>query len=60
MYYQGSGNLPDEPAHIKEQLSRVIVEIPKREWPQNWGSLLPDLNGICALGVGVIVLVLCW
>ena len=48
---QGSGNVPDEPAHIKEALSRVIVEITKREWPQNWSSLLPDLNSICGLGV---------
>jgi len=47
---QGSGNLPDEPVHIKEALSRVIVEITKREWPQNWSSLLPDLNSICGLG----------
>ncbi|XP_020614458.1 exportin-5-like [Orbicella faveolata] len=47
---QGSGSLPDEPLHIKEALSRLIVEITKREWPQKWGSLLPDLNSICALG----------
>jgi len=48
---QGSGSLPDEPLHIKEALSRLVVEITKREWPQKWGSLLPDLNSICALGV---------
>ncbi|KAJ7365547.1 Exportin-5 [Desmophyllum pertusum] len=47
---QGSGSLPDEPLHIKEALSRLVVEITKREWPQKWGSLLPDLNSICALG----------
>ena len=51
LFPQGSGNLPDEPAHIKEQLSRIIVEIAKREWPQKWDSLLPDLNSICGLGV---------
>lgn len=48
---QGSGSLPDEPLHLKEALSRLVVEITKREWPQKWGSLLPDLNSICALGV---------
>lgn len=47
---QGNGNLADEPTHIKEALSRLVVEITKREWPQNWGSLLPELNSICRLG----------
>ena len=51
--FKGSGNFPDEPIHIKEALSRLIVEITKREWPQKWGSLLPDLNSICGLGVWV-------
>ena len=49
--YQGSGSLPDEPFHIKEALARLVVEITKREWPQKWGSLLPDLNDICTMGV---------
>lgn len=53
---QGSGSLPDEPLHIKEALSRLVVEITKREWPQKWGSLLPDLNSICALGVSQVLL----
>ena len=52
---QGSGSLPDEPLHIKEALSRLVVEITKREWPQKWGSLLPDLNSICALGVSQVL-----
>ena len=53
---QGSGSLPDEPLHIKEALSRLVVEITKREWPQKWGSLLPDLNSISALGVSQVLL----
>ena len=53
-FVQGSGSLPDEPLHIKEALSRLVVEITKREWPQKWGSLLPDLNSICALGVSQV------
>ena len=40
-----------EPAHIKEALSWLLVELIKREWPQNWGSLLPKLNNICGFGV---------
>ncbi|XP_074630765.1 exportin-5-like isoform X3 [Acropora palmata] len=43
-------NSSDEPAHIKEALSRLVVELIKREWPQNWGSLLPELNNICGFG----------
>lgn len=44
-------NSSDEPAHIKEALSRLVVELIKREWPQNWGSLLPELNNIRGFGV---------
>jgi len=54
-FVQGSGSLPDEPLHVKEALSRLVVEITKREWPQKWGSLLPDLNSICALGVSQVL-----
>ena len=49
--FQGMVNSSDEPAHIKEALSRLVVELIKREWPQNWGSLLPELNNICGFGV---------
>ncbi|XP_075214562.1 exportin-5-like protein Ranbp21 [Lycorma delicatula] len=31
-------------AHLKDALSRVVVEMIKREWPQNWPTLLPELN----------------
>ena len=44
-------NSSGEPAHIKEALSRLVVELIKREWPQNCGSLLPELNNICGFGV---------
>ncbi|KAK2561918.1 Exportin-5 [Acropora cervicornis] len=47
---EGMVNSSDEPAHIKEALSRLVVELIKREWPQNWGSLLPELNNICGFG----------
>ena len=49
--FQGMVNSSGEPAHIKEALSRLVVELIKREWPQNWGSLLPELNNICGFGV---------
>lgn len=30
--------------HIKDALSRIIVEMVKREWPQQWPTLLVELN----------------
>lgn len=41
---------PVESAHIKDALSRVVVEMIKREWPQNWPSLLSELNGVAKNG----------
>lgn len=36
--------------HLRDALSRVIVEMMKREWPQHWPDLLPDLYAIAAKG----------
>ena len=30
--------------YVKDGLSRIIVEMIKREWPQQWPSLLTELN----------------
>ncbi|KAL0274098.1 UNVERIFIED_CONTAM: hypothetical protein PYX00_006610 [Menopon gallinae] len=30
--------------HIKDALSRIVVEMVKREWPQQWPTLLAELN----------------
>jgi exportin-5 len=30
--------------HIKDALSRIVVEMIKREWPQHWPSLLQELS----------------
>ena len=51
---QGTVAIFDEPSHLKDVLARIVVEIIKREWPQQWEQLLPSLNMICAMGVGVI------
>lgn len=40
-----------EQTHIKNALSRIVVEIAKREWPQEWQSMIADLNNIYAQGV---------
>lgn len=37
-------------AHIKDALSRIIVEMIKREWPQQWTTLLAELSDACTKG----------
>ncbi|XP_037929021.1 exportin-5-like [Teleopsis dalmanni] len=37
-------------AHLKDALSRIIVEMIKREWPQQWTSLLSELSEACTKG----------
>lgn len=37
-------------AHLRDALSRVIVEMMKREWPQQWPNLLPELFEIASKG----------
>lgn len=44
-----AGGVSDEP-HMKDALSRVIVEMIKREWPQQWNSLLSELSAACHNG----------
>lgn len=39
-----------EELHMKDALSRVIVEMVKREWPQQWASLLAELSDACSCG----------
>lgn len=48
---QGTLDILTEPAHIKDALSRIVVEIAKREWPQEWPSMMDELNNIYAQGV---------
>lgn len=44
-----AGGITDEP-HMKDALSRVVVEMVKREWPQQWPGLLGELSDACACG----------
>jgi exportin-5 len=43
--------------HIKDALSRIVVEMIKREWPQQWTSLLAELFDACLKGVAQTELV---
>lgn len=45
-------------SHIKDALSRIIVEMIKREWPQQWTTLLSELSDACSKGEAQTELVL--
>lgn len=44
--------------HNKDALSRIIVEMVKREWPQQWTTLLAELSEACSKGENQTELVL--
>ncbi|KAL1122618.1 hypothetical protein AAG570_002945 [Ranatra chinensis] len=46
----GMDSLLMEKAHMRDALSRVVVEMIKREWPQQWATLLVELNHCCQRG----------
>uniref|UniRef100_A0A0K2UPE2 Exportin 5 [Megachile rotundata] n=1 Tax=Lepeophtheirus salmonis TaxID=72036 RepID=A0A0K2UPE2_LEPSM len=52
MIRSSMGDVLSEPIHIKDGISRCIVEIIKREWPQHWPTLLAELNGCCVSEIG--------
>lgn len=35
---------------MQDGVARLIVEIAKREWPQQWPGMLNKLSNICAAG----------
>ncbi|KPJ15304.1 Exportin-5 [Papilio machaon] len=39
-----------ETGHLNDALARVIVEMIKREWPQQWPTLLAELSDACSHG----------
>jgi exportin-5 len=43
--------------HIKDALSRIVVEMIKREWPQQWPTLLAELSAACEKGLSQTELV---
>jgi exportin-5 len=46
----GVNDLIKEAVHIKDGISRIVVEIIKREWPQQWPNLLAELEVLCCKG----------
>lgn len=45
-------------SHLKDALSRIIVEMIKREWPQQWTTLLSELSDASTKGEAQTELVL--
>lgn len=55
---EGTHDILHEQTHIKDAVSRIVVEMIKREWPQQWPSLMQELSAICKLGATQSELVL--
>lgn len=49
----GTLDLLEEEMHIKDAVSRIVVEMIKREWPQQWPSLMEELDVLCTMGVSL-------
>lgn len=54
----GIGPVNEEEQHVKDAVAKIVVEIIKREWPQQWTSLMDELDSLCRLGDTQIELVL--
>ncbi|XP_071764269.1 exportin-5 [Centroberyx gerrardi] len=46
----GTHPILEEESHIKDVLSRIIVEMIKREWPQHWPDMLEEMETLTSLG----------
>lgn len=57
-FFQGTLGIIHEQIYIKDVISRIIVEIIKREWPQLWPTLLADLYNLCQHGVCTVIMVM--
>ncbi|XP_042308146.1 exportin-5 isoform X2 [Sceloporus undulatus] len=46
----GTQNILEEESHIKDVVSRIVVEMIKREWPQHWPDMLKELDTLSKQG----------
>ncbi|XP_052048072.1 exportin-5 [Apodemus sylvaticus] len=46
----GTLSILEEENHIKDVLSRIVVEMIKREWPQHWPDMLMELDTLSRQG----------
>lgn len=47
---RGTSGILDEQPHIKDAVSRIVVEIFKHEWPNNWPTVMTDFYTLCIMG----------
>ncbi|XP_056616495.1 exportin-5 [Triplophysa dalaica] len=40
----------EEECYVKDALSRIVVEMVKREWPQHWPDMLKEMEALTAMG----------
>uniref|UniRef100_A0A3Q0STW4 Exportin-5 n=1 Tax=Amphilophus citrinellus TaxID=61819 RepID=A0A3Q0STW4_AMPCI len=46
----GTHSILEEESHIKDALSRIVVEMIKREWPQHWPDMLKEMEALTKQG----------
>ncbi|KAK5854052.1 hypothetical protein PBY51_015155 [Eleginops maclovinus] len=46
----GTHSILEEESHIKDGLSRITVEMIKREWPQHWPDMLKEMEALTSNG----------
>uniref|UniRef100_A0A673H862 Importin N-terminal domain-containing protein n=1 Tax=Sinocyclocheilus rhinocerous TaxID=307959 RepID=A0A673H862_9TELE len=46
----GTHPILQEECHVKDALSRIVVEMIKREWPQHWPDMLKEMEALTAMG----------
>ncbi|XP_069000739.1 exportin-5 isoform X1 [Embiotoca jacksoni] len=46
----GTHPILEEESHIKDGLSRIVVEMIKREWPQHWPDMLKEMEALTNQG----------
>ncbi|XP_068183178.1 exportin-5 [Antennarius striatus] len=54
----GTLSILEEESHIKDGLSRIIVEMIKREWPQHWPDMLKEMEALTSQGAAQTELVM--
>ncbi|XP_046699270.1 exportin-5 isoform X1 [Silurus meridionalis] len=50
MLTNGTFPILEEESHIKDALSRIVVEMIKREWPQQWPDMLKEMETLTTFG----------
>ncbi|TSP25427.1 Exportin-5 [Bagarius yarrelli] len=50
MLTSGTHPILEEESHIKDALSRIVVEMIKREWPQQWPDMLKEMEALTTMG----------